>query len=364
MALTLREVQRQTEEIGQPISSATINRVEQGKVDPGVKRLHTLLRVYDLPVHLASDLLDIEDFAANMPPKSVPLEQLHRDGVRHWKQGRLREGMAFLLALRERQPTESPARRERQRGLLSFSIAAKNLGKLRIAHQIVENLLLEPPEPDLMIHVLVEAAVCWHWLGSDEVALALLSHAEGHIDPNIQKQRAWVFHERASTLLSMERLDEAESALMVAFEAYEKAKEDYGLCQAMGTQVRLAFARGDAATALETARSALEHAADHGFERLWVLRRIDEGRALFDIGETEPGLDAVHEALGKAVATRDNVLQFHAHHALWKAHTALDNRRRANLELTAAGYFVRFIDQRAPEAVEVRATASRKTRRQ
>lgn len=363
MGLTLREVQRQTEEIGQPIPSATINRVEQGKVDPGVKRLHVLLRLYGVPVQLAADLLEIEEFASDLPSKSVPIAQLQKDGVEHWRSGRLHEGMACLLAIRQRQPTESTSREERHRALLSFSIASKNLGKIRLAHQIIENLLLEPPEAELLVNVLLQGATCWHALGSTEAALGFLLQAESHLGPRDYRQRALVFQGRAHVFFSTGQFNESETALDVAAAAYEEAGDHYGVCQTIGTRIQLAFARSDYSEALALSVKGRDLAAQHGFGRLRILRRIDEGRARFWSGEKEAGIQALQRALGEAVAENDHVLAFHGHHALWKAYDAQGNRRRAELELSSAEYYARFVDNYSPEVVEVRATDRRRRSR-
>ena len=355
MGLSLREVQRETEEAGVPIPFSTLSKVEQGKVDPGIKRLQVLLRLYRVPVQLAADLLEIEDFAADLPSKSVPIAQLQEDGVEHWRAGRLHEGMACLLALRQRQPTESTSREERHRALLSFSIAAKSLGKIRLAHQIVENLLLEPPEAELLINVLVQGATCWHALGSTEAALGFLLRAESHLGPRDHKQRAWVFQGRALVFFSIDQFDETETALDIAVAAYEEAGDHYGVCQTIGTRIQLAFARSDYSEALALSVKGRDLAAQHGFGRLRILRRIDEGRARFWGGEKEAGIQMLQKALGEAVAENDHILAFHGHHALWKAYDAQGNRHRADLELSSAEYYARFVDEHSPEMVEVRA---------
>ena len=49
LRLTLREVSERMAERGDRIHVSTLVRVEQGKLDPGVRRLHLLLRLYDVP---------------------------------------------------------------------------------------------------------------------------------------------------------------------------------------------------------------------------------------------------------------------------------------------------------------------------
>jgi transcriptional regulator with XRE-family HTH domain len=58
MKLTLREVSERMADRGDRIPTSTLVRIEQGKLDPGVRRLHLLLRLYDLPPHLIADLVE------------------------------------------------------------------------------------------------------------------------------------------------------------------------------------------------------------------------------------------------------------------------------------------------------------------
>lgn len=352
MGLSLRDVQRATEEAGTPIPYATLSRVEQGKVDPGVRRMHALLRLYHLPIQLAADLIDIENFASPPPPPNVPLAELHRDGIEHWKEGRLQEGMSCFLAIRARQTTDDDSRDERHRALLSFSIAATNFGKIRLAHQIVENLLLECPDESLLVNVLTHGATCWHHLGAPEAALGFLSQAETHVDPEKTKQIAWIAQERARIQMTMGQ--DPSDALNVAEQAYSLANDPYGLCQLKGLRARRAFDQGDGKAALSHAIAGHGIAREYDYQRLRMLRSIDEGRALCMIGDSEEGLRVLQVALGEAIAEVDHVLAFHAHYAMWKAYTELGDSGRAALELSSAEYYARFVDDFAPEVVEVR----------
>ena len=65
--LTLREVSERMAERGGRIPISTLVRIEQGKLDPGVRRLHALLRFYDVPPHLVADLVELEDLAVELP---------------------------------------------------------------------------------------------------------------------------------------------------------------------------------------------------------------------------------------------------------------------------------------------------------
>jgi hypothetical protein len=93
-----------------------------------------------------------------------------------------------------------------------------------------------------------------------------------------------------------------------------------------------------------------------GHDRLALMRQIDEGRTLVALGRADTATGVLHEALGTAGAKHDVLCQFHAHFYLWKAYTLLKQQDRAELELQAAQYHSRFLDDKTPESEEIRQT--------
>jgi transcriptional regulator with XRE-family HTH domain len=351
---TLREVEERCRTLGRPVHFTTLARVERGEVDPGLRRLHVLFKIYDLPHKVMEDLLEVEEFAGDLPT-DAPTARLYEDAVRDWKAGDLRKGLAGLATLRARVGQTAAERYDRQKSILAIAVAVGAIGRYRLSRHIVEELLLlEPPEPSLLVTALVQAAVCWHWLGSGDVALGLLGHAEAKCEPGQHRYLALVLHERAGTLASMGQPDESERTLERAITEYRAAGDTFGEAQAFGVRVRLCFDRGEPAAALVAAREAREHAKRHGYERLVVQRTIDEGRALFESGRREEGLTTLSTGLAKALEGQDSIAQFYGHHCLWKAYVQLGDAERAKLELNAASYFVQFVDAAMPEAREVR----------
>ena len=362
LKLTLREVQERTVQAGHPIPFTSLAKVEKGEVDPGVRRLHLLLKLYHLPLQLAGDLLDLEDMTEVRPAETAP-DVLYQEGVAFWKRGDMRRGLACLFALRHAVPKNPHSRLLRQKSLLSFAIVAGSLGKYRLSRQIADDLLLEGPDPTLIVPVLIQAAHCWHWLGSEEAALGFLARAETHVAPAAHQERAWILHEKASALVGLSEFKLADSALTKALRAYTKAGDVYGKSRAMAALTRLRFEQRDPAGALKVARSARRHAETHGFDRLKRLRRIDEGRAHMLVGNTATGLSVLNAALAESLAADDKVAQFHAHYYLWKAYTTARNRDRAELELKSAIYYVQFIDEVSKEALEIREVGFRRERK-
>jgi tetratricopeptide (TPR) repeat protein len=339
--------------LGDPIPFTVIARIERGKVDPGFCRLNLLLRLYQLPIHVAGDLADLEQFAGELPGDPT-LD--YEKAVEEWKAGDARKGLAYLLALRAKPGGEGRGRLERQKALLAFSVAAGALGRHQLSRHIADELLLEPPDPSLLVGALTQTAACWGRLGSTEVALALLDRAESHVGPGDAQKLAWICHNRASVLVKLGDHRRAERELNRAVAAYEEARDARGACRAEGVLVHIRTESGDWKGALRAAREAQEHAKKVKHERLRLLRQVDEGRILLALKETKPAIDVLNEALRAAKATEDEVCQFHAHYHLWKGYQALGNPDLADLELRAAQYHVRFLDEAQPEAEEVRKT--------
>ena len=357
LGLTLREVEKKTAEAGELIPFPSLARVEQGRADPGVRRLHLLLRLYQVPPQLVSDVVELEDLAGELP-RTQDARRLYDDGLDHWRRGELGKGIAHLVALQKLLKDRPKERLFRQKATVSLAIMASSLGKHHLALDLVGKLLLEPPEESLLTSVLVQAGTCWHRLGSCEAALAFLERAEKHLEPHSHRERAWVLHEKASTLTTPGRCAEATETLDRAIAAYRKAEDPYGESRALAVRARILLKQGDTPSALEATRQARLHAERHGFTRLRILRRIDEAHARLLLGDAAQSVSLLRGALAEAVTEGDRHGEFHAHHGLWKAHTALGQKDQAAFELGAARHYVRFVDEASDEAQEIRSHAS------
>jgi tetratricopeptide (TPR) repeat protein len=354
LGLTLREVERRSERSGELIPFSTLAKIEQARIDPGTRRLALLMRLYGLPFQLAGDLIELEDLSAAWP-QETDLELLYRRGVESWKRGDIRQGLAHLFSLRTRTEPGEKGRLARQKALLAFAIGVGGLGKYRLSRQIVEDLLLETPVPQLLVPVLVQAATAWRGLGSLEAALAFIERAAAHLAPDDHQQRGWVLHGKAKILTLARRQDEAEAEIARAIRAYRRAGDTHGECAADGVRLRIHRARGEHERMLRVARRARKKAEEHGHESFAHMHGLDEGCAAVALGRSDEGLAMLRTALAGAVATGDQELEFHAHYHLWKLYEALGDPERAQVERDASRYFVRFVDELSEEAEEVRA---------
>lgn len=354
MRLTLREVSERLGGRGQRIPASTLARLEQGKLDPGVRRLHLLLDFYRVPPHLVADLIELENLAIE-PPAETDLETLYRRGTQYWREGKIPEGLAYLFAVRQRVPDGDDARVLRQKATLGFAVAARNLGKYKLARQLVDDLLCEPPDPAILPRVLVLASSLWRGLGSMDVALALVRQAAATVDPTDDREVGWVRHQEAKLLIEAGHLDAGAEALRDALARYRRCGDSLGQGRAMLLDLRLAERRGDLASAIQRARALREFSERNGHGAVAISATLEWGRLLVQIGEVAGGLDQLRRGLSQAVLSNDQSLEFTAHYQLWKTYGILDDADRARLELEAAEYFVQFTDDHSPEADEVRA---------
>ena len=355
LKLSLQAVSERLSARGHRIPPSTLGRIEQGRLDPGVRRLYLLLDLYSIPPHLVSDLVEVETLAGT-PPIVVPdhdLQALHDQGLEHWKKGNVAEGLAYLFAVREYVPDDDDSRVLRQRTTLLFATLARNLGKYRLARQIVDELLCEPPAPDVLVPALVLAASLWIGLGGTEVALGLISQAEQRLPGRPKKEHAWVLHQKAKLLFRDRQAAAADKILRAALAAYRDLGDTYGEVRALVLRARIQEALGNDIQARNTAQKVINLSNRHGHARGVVFGHLELGRLLAKEPRNEAALEHLTRGLSDAVRLKDNNAQFYAHYHLWKTHVATDDRDRAKFEFSAASYFVQFVDERTPEVDEV-----------
>ncbi len=362
LGLTLRDVEKRSAEAGEIIPFPTLARVEQGRVDPGVRRFHLLLRLYQVPFDLAADLIELEDFAGAMP-RSKDAQRLYNEAHTLWKKGETKEAVGHMVALQVLLKNKEIDRSFRQKALVFLAVMAGSLGKYHLSLELLGRLFRESPEPDLLVSALVQAGQCWNRLGAGELALACVERAEKRVGVDDHKRRGQILNLKASTFAKLGQYEGAAGALQEAVVAHRKARDLYGENRALGVRGRILAKQGDIRGALDAAREARSHAERHGFTRLVSLRMIDEGQALLLVGDAEKSVSVLRKALGEAVTEGDRHAEFHAHHGLWKAYAALEHREQAAFEFQAARNCVRFVDEASEEAEEVRSVAASQERR-
>jgi transcriptional regulator with XRE-family HTH domain len=353
LKLTLREVSEKMEETGERLPVSTLVRIEQGKLEPGTRRLHLLLGLYDLPAHLVSDLVELEQLAVE-EPEGKSIEQLLEDGVAHWRRGELGEGMAHLLAIRIQKPADKKSRLMKQKACIHFAAAARDVGKVKLAKQLLDELLLEPVDPSLMATALIQASVVWNALGSVEMGMAAVRQATCHVEKDNFALRASIKHQEAKLLLRQNNPAAGLEAMDQAVRLYRKVGNIQGVAKVMIIKSEAQAALGDLDAGMRTARKVMRLGEEHDLGAVGTSARMEYGQLLVRSGAVESGIAELREVLAEAVRLECKMTQFHTHYHLWKAYDESGDQERAKFEFQSAKYFIEFIDATTEQAQEIR----------
>lgn len=352
--LSVAEVTRRLAAKGTPIPHSTLIRIEQGKLDPGVRRLHQLLRLYDIPPELVADFVDLENMASK-PAVEGDTATLYDKATSLWRSGELREGLAYFFELRRRLSAEPGQEAQRHQATLGFAVAARDLGKFRLAKSLIDEVLLDGPSSELTTKAFVLSASVWAGLGSLDVAIAFIRDAAARATSAGPELGALVAHQEAKLLLKAGQAEDAGRALSRALSLYRAIGDTYGEGRAAVLRVKIAETSGGARKALDAARQLVAIAEKHGHAKLALTGQLELGRVLTGSGDHARGLEHLRRALGQAVLTEDRNSRFLAHHHLWKAYSASGDRARAQVEFDSARSLVRYVDDVSEEADEIRA---------
>ena len=345
LRLTLRDMVLETERAGRPIPYSTLAKIETGEIEPGVLRFHQLLKLYQLPMQAAQDLLDLEEIAEELPD-SDDVDQLVIDGRALLERGQLGAALAHFMAARQR-PASSPF--SKAKADIAFTATCCTLGKFRLALHVLEDVIVSAPDNRVLTTAYVQAAMCWDAIGSPDAALGFLDRAEVHLPRGEPKIRAWLFHKKATVLCALGETDAATRCADSATRAYRAAGEAFGGATLAGVRIRLVRESGDDEASLRLARRARRDARVRGHERLHIHRTLDEARALVRLDRADEAIPLLEFALSKAIAMQDRAAQFYGHYDLALAFEQLGVPERARAEMDAARHFVRYVDESTPE---------------
>jgi tetratricopeptide (TPR) repeat protein len=346
---TLREVQERTAKAGKLIPFTTLSKVEKGKVDPGIKRLHQLLRVYDLPFELASELLDLEAAGTPIPAKADP-EALYRSAVEAYKKGDISAAAGALFTLRWKVEPATVSAELQADSRLFFSSVAASIGRYKLAKTLVEEVLSHPGSEDLRARALVQFARCSSRLGMQDVALGALGRAEALLTGvSVPRSHALVHHEKALVLLEIGDKTAARESIQRAIKGYQAAEDTYAEAKAWLGLGRIEIALGKADEGLKSASKAVAIASANGYERIALESRTQVGRAYLALGKLEQAIKEFREQLAGAVRVGNTTARYFAHAHLAEAYRAAGEHRLAAAEQSAAQQFSGFVEVEAEE---------------
>ena len=352
--MSFREVEQQTRARGLLVPFSTLAKIERGRLEPGLKRLRQLLDLYGAPAGIVDELLDLEIFMGEPPRiRDEDEESAYARARALLLAGDVKQAMGYMFELRRTTWADEGKRNLSQKAMIGFALAAGSIGKHRLGLQFVDEVLIEGPGPDVLVEALVQAAICWEGLGGYEAALAFVERAEKLAAADSQRM-GWVLQQKSVILRKAGQLDAASSCISATLRTYEECGDHYGVAKGLGAVARLELARGDVAAALAAIRTSLGIAREHGFERLVRLRTVMEGNLLAELGEVDAGVEKLRAGLAETITRDDDSVRFYAHYYLWKVYSKQRDAARAQVELEAARYYVRFVDESSDEARDVR----------
>ncbi len=353
LGLSLRDVSFQTGRAGEVLPPSTLARIEQGKTEPGVRRLFQLLALYELPAQYASDLVQLED-QAGLAPTLATGESAVKQAIAAWKLGDIRAGLGLLFTLHD--VSSSPAETlEHQKLALTFAIAARDLGKYRLARQVLEDLMSGPLDDSLVVPCLITSATVWRGLGAPIPAMAFVREAEARLpSKGAAQERAWVHHQRAKLMADAGQWNGVLTSVGLAKRAYRAAGDKYNGLRLDVLEMRRREACDGVDAALKFAASIQRQAEKLHAAHVALQVRLEIGRLLIAAKRPDDSIVVIEEVLSKAIALADQSTQFFAHFHLWKACELTGQLERAAVELNGACFRMRYVDEACPELSEIR----------
>lgn len=360
LGYTLREVADLSESRGNLIPFSTLARIEQGRLDPGLPRLQLLLRIYNVPIQAAGDLLELEEMAGELPEEDDH-KKLYDMVVEESGKGNIRGALAAVMAMKRSDRPVDPLLR--QKALVALSSFSASLGRFHFAKHVIDEVLLEPPHPDVLPAALVQASRCWKSLGGHEVALALVARAESVLDETTKDlEIAYVHHEKASVLNAFGNFPAAEKAIGSALDAYKRAKNHIGFSRALGTRAEILLRANRLDEALLAAQAGRAFAKRHGLKVSLEARTFEEVKVDLALGRPRDALRLLSTVLAQVLVEGDDASRFHTHYYLWRTYEALGDQARARSELDLAAALLDRFDEVSAETRHARQVLSARSK--
>lgn len=360
LGFSLQDVQARAAQLGVRLSASVLMQIERGDIHPNARRWIALMHVYNLD--LLADSMELGALAGVRTPTGT-LEELSERGTDAWRCGDVGGALAHALAIRDHPGDDLRSRTLKQGALICFATYARNLGKYRLARQIVEDLLVQPLPRTALTDTLVLAASIWLGLGSPEAALALVERAAKRMDPGDPLRVAYVEHQWAKLLLRSGEPEEAARHLDRAIALYEEVGDRYNELRALDLRTQVLEALGRDEEALANVRENVERAGRLEYGCVVAAALLDLGRLLLARGRAEEAVGVLRQSLASADILQDRRGRLYAHTRLWKAYLALGEREAAAMALRQAAELVEGADEASAELDEVRRAAAEGTPR-
>lgn len=347
--MTLEQVHRALLGDGTRLPVSTLSKIERGHLDPGVDRMHALLRVYDIDPRVIGELVD-EERARKVLESDQNIENLRDRAVEAMQAGRMREAYALVFAAKNMTEDDRVPKEQRHLVLLTLAHVASQMGKLSIAWDLVERILSDDPDPTMTIQSLVQGAGVLLNRSAPQAAMAFVERAL-KLRPT-KRLRAVTLHQLARARFRCGEHERALEDLKRAEAQYRRIGDRFLAAKAILTAARMYEGR-DLERAIEAARSAIRLSKSKQFRALQTSGQLLLGYLLCRRGDAAAGLRILNSGRANAIVAENPELEFLAHYHAWRAHRTLGNEERAEIELRGAAFLARQISDRGDEVLEV-----------
>ncbi len=327
--LSLENVARLTRHDAGTVSKAYLSRVEHGSGMVSVVRLIALSRVYDVPLELLAERLELDlelDRRGAPDTRGATFEELHAAGLAASFEGSLWTAYAYFrdaipLAVPDARPAPGTHEDDRRaRAAIRWTAVAAELGKPSLAlwelQALGDGLALSPPWTARLHQAIAERYRELGKLdGARERAAAALDAANACGDALISADGRAILGRIA---LDESRFEEARGHLERAYEAHREGHRLDLACRDLAGLARCFLGAGDTGRAMRCASSALRLA------RRIRARGVEPDLMLLlgDIAEAcrAPEKAAVwwRRALDRWTASGDRVNRFRAELRLYR----------------------------------------------
>jgi transcriptional regulator with XRE-family HTH domain len=354
--LTLEEAARLTRGGPGSLSAAAVLRIESGQRGPSAHELLALARAYGVSMENLADRFEASagDPAGPTPADDWPFEWLMQAACRTGASGDVPEALRLyeLAELRADDPG-APAN-ARHRARLGIARALLGAGRLRLARDILEELIADGPSRDVHVFAL-------YLLASVTIDLGLTFVARPVIDALGQVPKPWPADVElhfpvleAEILAAKGDVNRACAAWRQAVERARRANAARPQSWFMNEVADTERLRGRMGVALRWAQRGLRMARDGGYSEIIFQALLIIGQIHAATDRFQRARETWHEAVRVAGELELTFRLLLVHVELWKLERALGNRAAAEASLREIERLAPYVDPLPPPVEEAR----------
>jgi tetratricopeptide (TPR) repeat protein len=348
LGLSLQQAALRMRRLGEDVSRGTLQRIETGQLDvSSSRRLFRLLRMYDVPPSLAAELVEIDPADLDQVPSGTP-EEIYQAGREHWKSGNT---SGFLACVQVVMQSSRPGEPTRSKALIALATIARNLGRTRLASELLQQYFCDERTEDHLVNALVLAASVWRQLGAPEMALAFCDRAARLVGQD-GEEFTWILHVRAQIALEAGRIDEADNLVADVVKRYEAAGATQSLAKALLIQCRIHEFRDAGGLATDAAERAMALCRYHDHSDVLANAHLALGRTLFNVDRLPDAVSSLKQGAGLAEHNGEALVEGFCRYYLWRCYSRLGDSEGAAAAKQAAQFVLSGTSSRVHEVVD------------